>query len=204
MKTPFWKLILGLVVCFAFPWIFLLMMPYVSEAKVAPVGYTAEDEVEGISAYPERSTLRYGSSDYGAQVYAAEGCAYCHTQMVRPTYAGPDMWRYGWGGREADGLARETRPEDYLGESFAHLGYQRLGQDLSNVGHRLTREELHRHLYDPRSFDVDSGMPAYPHLYRTLEDGSIHPTEKADALVDYLLSRRKDAKIPVADTRNRQ
>ena len=134
----------------------------------------------GGPGYPDRSTLRYGESDFGAKVYAAEGCAYCHTQMVRPTYAGPDMWRSGWGGRESEGLSRETRPEDYFGEGFAYLGYQRLGQDLSNVGHRITsREKMHRHLYDPKSFDGDSGMPAFKHLYDYSEEtGEYTPKPK--------------------------
>lgn len=200
----FWKLIGGLAICFALPWTFLIMGPYFSEASTKPVPYSEKDEVEGLAAYPERSTLRYGSSDYGAKIYAAEGCAYCHTQMVRPTYAGPDMWRDGWGGRDAEGLSRETRPEDYFGESFAYLGYQRLGQDLSNVGHRITtREAMHRHLYDPKSFDGDSGMPKYLHLYeKDKVTGKYVPTAKAEALVDYLMSRKKDAKIPEADKRN--
>ena len=204
MKSQFWKLIVGLVICFALPWLILIVFPYIAEAKIEPVEYSEADEAEGLTTYPERATLRYGSSSVGARVYAAEGCAYCHTQMVRPTYAGKDMWRDNWGGRDAEGLSRETRPEDYYGEPFAFLGYQRLGQDLSNVGHRITsREEMHRHLSDPKSFDVDSGMPAYKHLYKKGPDGSLIPTEKANALVDYLLSRKKDAKIPAADTRNR-
>ena len=200
----FWRLVLGLIVCFALPWVFLIVGPYLSEAGIKPMAYAESDEVEGVSRYPDRSTLRYGSSDFGAKVYAAEGCAYCHTQMVRPTYAGPDMWREGWGGREAEGLSRETRPEDYFGESFAYLGYQRLGQDLSNVGHRITsREEMHRHLYDPKSFDGDSGMPAFKHLYKFSKDtGKYTPTPKAEALVDYLISRKKDPKIPAAYKRN--
>lgn len=199
MNSPFLKLFVGLIICFGLPWAILVMLPYISEAKAQPVPYSAEDEVEGIEAYPARSTLRHQQSAFGAKVYAREGCAYCHTQMIRPTYAGKDMWRDNWGGRDAEGLNRETRPEDYVGEAFAYLGYQRLGQDLSNVGHRIrTREEMHRHLYDPKSFDPDSGMPAYKHLYD--KDGN--PTEKAEALVDYLISRKKDAKIPAADTRN--
>ncbi len=200
----YWNLIVGLLICFGLPWFFLILGPYISEAKIEPVPYSESDEVAGLSAYPERATLRHGASDYGERIYAAEGCAYCHTQMVRPTYAGPDMWRDGWGGRDREGLSRETRPEDYYGEPFAYLGYQRLGQDLSNVGHRITtREEMHRHLYDPKSFDRDSGMPAYRHLYEVTEDGRFIPTGKAEALVDYLMSRKKDAKIPEADTRNR-
>lgn len=186
------------MLCFGLPWFLLVFRPYVAEAKVTPIEYSAEDEVEGLTAYPDRSTLRYGSSDLGQKIYASEGCAYCHTQMVRPTYAGPDMWRDNWGGRDAEGLSRETRPEDYLGEPFAYLGYQRLGQDLSNVGHRIkSRKEMHMHLYDPESLGKE-GMPAYSHLY----DDSGNPKPAAEALVDYLMSRKKDAKIPAADKRN--
>lgn len=200
----FWRLIGGLAICFGLPWAFLIIGPYISEAGTVAVAYSEKDEVEGISHYPDRSTLRFGSSAYGVKIYAAEGCAYCHTQMVRPTYAGPDMWRDNWGGKDSEGSSRETRPEDYFGEGFAYLGYQRLGQDLANVGHRITsRAEMHRHLYDPKSFDGDSGMPKFLHLYKKSDvTGEYVPTAKAEALVDYLMSRKKDAKIPAADRRN--
>lgn len=198
-SNTFWKLIGGLAVAFFVPWVLLIVVPFVSMSNAAPVEYAEEDEMEGgVTEYPTRSEQRYGSADYGRQVYAAEGCSYCHTQMVRPTYAGPDMWRPGWGGREDDGLARETRPRDYAAESYAPLGYQRIGQDLSNVGHRITdRETMHRHLYDPKSIDIDSGMPAYRHLYRQSPYGEgVIPTGRAEALVDYLLSLKKDQKLP--------
>ncbi|MEM9283430.1 MAG: cbb3-type cytochrome c oxidase subunit II, partial [Verrucomicrobiota bacterium] len=148
--------------------------------------------------YPDATLFRNGSSDYGRQIYAAEGCAYCHTQMIRPTYAGPDMWRVGWGGREEEGLARETRPRDYEQETIALLGYQRIGQDLSNVGHRITsRELMHQHLYEPRSLNPDSGMPAYKHLYKKSPYGKgMDPTDRAEALVDYLMSLKKDQPLP--------
>ncbi len=202
-----WKFLGGLGVVFALPWLVLIVIPFLSMSSTAPVAYVEADEVEGgLTAYPDRSTLRYGASDFGADVYASEGCVYCHTQMVRPTYAGPDMWRQGWGGREADGLARETRPEDYLGEKFAFLGYQRIGPDLSNVGYRVAnREEMHQHLRDPKSVirdgsdNRDSGMPAYKHLYKLdTMTNKLVPTDRAEALVDYLMSRRKDAKIPAS------
>jgi len=127
------------------------------------------------------------------------------------------MWRPGWGGDEKEGLARETRFQDYAGEPYAYLGYQRIGPDLANVGiRRPDREWLHRHLFDPRSKSHEamesSIMPSYQHLYKelshgvvgeegsfviTLKDGrKIVPTGKANALVDYLLSRDKDQKLP--------
>ena len=194
-SNNFWKLLGALGLSFLLPWLFLIVIPFIGASNAEPVPYGPEEEMEGgVLAYPDKSFLRYGASDYGRQIYAAEGCAYCHTQMVRPTYAGPDMWRPGWGGREEGGFARETQPMDYVTEDFALLGYQRIGQDLSNVGHRITTaEEMHRHLSDPKSFDPDSGMPAYRHLYTQSPYGEgLAPTPKAEALVDYLLSLKKD------------
>ncbi len=202
----FWKLIATLGLAFAFPWLCLIVFPFVTMSTAEPTEYSDEDAVEGgVVSYPDPGSdvARLGSGA-GARIYAAEGCAYCHTQMIRPTYAGVDRWRHGWSGREADGLARETRPEDYYGEGYALLGYQRIGPDLANVGYRIpSREEMHRHLSDPKSFNLDSGMPAYGHLYQKSQsgDGRYVPTGNAEALVTYLLSRKKDAKIPAADPR---
>jgi len=198
-SDTFWKLIAGIAVAFALPCVLLVVAPFVALSNAEPIPYAEDADVEGgFSQYPSREFHRYGESDYGRQVYAAEGCAYCHTQVIRPTYAGPDMWRPGWGGREEEGLARETRPRDYVMEEVAPLGYQRIGQDLANVGHRITtREKMHQHLQDPKSIDPNSGMPAYEHLYRPSPYGDeVVPTPRAEALVDYLLSLRKDQPVP--------
>lgn len=196
----FLKLIGGLALAFVLPWLFLILIPFVSASNAEAIPYGEEEAPEGgVTAYPDPTFYRVGSSDYGRQIYAAEGCAYCHTQVIRPTYAGPDMWRPGWGGRESEGLARETQPLDYTLEEVAPLGYQRIGQDLSNVGHRITtRELMHQHLSDPLSLDPDSGMPAYLHLYKKSPygDDQLIPTPKAEALVDYLLSLKKDQPVP--------
>lgn len=200
-SNNFWKLLGGLGLCFLVPWLFLIVIPFIGESNAEPVAYGEDEKIEGgVTAYPNRAGLRHGASDYGRQIYAAEGCSYCHTQVIRPTYAGPDMWRPGWGGREeeAGGFARETQPMDYVAEEYAPLGYQRIGQDLANVGHRITsRELMHRHLSDPKGLDPDSGMPAYLHLYEKspYRDGLV-PTPRAEALVDYLLSLKKDQPLP--------
>ncbi|HQZ26538.1 MAG: cbb3-type cytochrome c oxidase subunit II [Verrucomicrobiales bacterium] len=198
-SNNFWKFLSGLGIAFALPWLFLIVIPFIGYSDAAPTAYGEKEEVDGgLTQYPDRTLQRHGASDYGSQIYAAEGCAYCHTQVIRPTYAGPDMWRSGWGGRDKDGLARETQPFDYVNEEYAPLGYQRIGQDLSNVGYRITtREAMHRHLSDPTSFDADSGMPAYKHLYEKSPYGSGYvPKPSAEALVDYLLSLKKDQPLP--------
>ncbi len=198
-STNFWKLLGSLALSFGAPWLFLVVLPYLSQSDARPVAYGEGEEVEGgLAAYPDPTLQRHGASDYGRDIYAAEGCAYCHTQVVRPTYAGADMWHSGWGGREEAGLARETQPADYATEGVALLGYQRIGQDLSNIGHRVsTREEMHRHLYDPKSFDSESAMPAFKHLYRPSAVGmGFVATPRAEALVDYLFSLKKDQPLP--------
>jgi cytochrome c oxidase cbb3-type subunit 2 len=215
MKDDLWRIMAGLGAAFGVPWLLLIVLPYLRMASAEPVPY-AEDAGSEVAAYPDPQIYQTGESDFGAKIYASEGCAYCHTQVVRPTYAGADMWRPGWGGREEDGLARETRPQDYAGEEYAYLGYQRIGPDLANVGSRFPdREWHHRHLYDPQAMSLetrDSVMPSFRHLYKKapagvsgtagsnaieLKDGTvIVPTDKANALVDYLLSRKKDQKLP--------
>jgi len=177
---------------------------------VTDVAYAKEDESKDAIFPTGHSFL-----SSGARVYAANGCAYCHTQMIRPTYAGTDRWRAGWSGREEEGLARETLPHDYIGERYAYLGIQRNGPDLSNVGHRITDAKWHyQHLYKPRAIVPASIMPSFPGLFTSQpvvgqvseiavdvfdRNGiryEVVPSGDAKALVGYLLTMKKDQKVP--------
>lgn len=206
-----------LAVVFALPWVFLILRPSLHLASMETIQYQEQDGTQPSWGYPPPAP---GMVSRGAEVYARNGCAYCHTQMIRPTYAGRDRWRSGWAGREGDGdenMVRETRPEDYMHESYAPLGILRNGPDLSNVGWRITDAEWHyQHLYNPRSIEdhEDSYMPAFRNLFEKRkivgqrsdealdielpegEDYEVVPTDDAKALVRYLLSLKKDAKIP--------
>lgn len=213
-----------LAITFGLPWFLLILMPHMSFKNLAAVAYT-EDELEFAdgSVYPPGGAGRVSN---GHDIYTAEGCAYCHTQMIRPTEKlGTDLWRLDWTGRgpKWDGDEgkpvpnRTLRPEDFMGEPVAHLGIQRIGSDLSNYGWRnLTDNEVHQALYSPRSISLRSNMPAYKHLYRlqkigsapstkaisltgefAVEDGyEVVPTPRADALVSYLKSLQKDHLVP--------
>lgn len=199
-----------LTVLFGVSWCAMVVYPWVALRGLDRVPYEAKDEVADVY-YPPR---RPGQA-LGIQVYARSGCAYCHTQMIRPTYAGVDLWRPGWAGREEEKLARETRPSDYIGDTFAYLGVARIGPDLSNVGNRIQDASWHyQHLYSPREVTPGSIMPAYRHLFERKrvigagsedavaweEEGGFRyeyaPSDEARALVMYLLSMRKDHKIP--------
>ncbi|HEX4122918.1 MAG TPA: cbb3-type cytochrome c oxidase subunit II [Verrucomicrobiae bacterium] len=145
-----------------------------------------------------------GEAHQGEEVYRANGCAACHTQMVRPRDMGPDI-SHGWG-------IRRSVAEDYLFEQPVLLGSQRVGPDLSNYGRRSDINGILMRLYDPRSIVPDSIMPSYRFLFQTRKiEGApasdalvlpekdapepgyeIIPRPQARALAAYLLNLRQD------------
>jgi len=192
---------IGLFVAFGLPWLLMVAVPHV---KMNELGPRIIDEVEG-TVYPPAFS---GYVSTGLQVYMQQGCIQCHTQVVRPAYVALDLTRPGWGGEGE--LKRETQPLDYYGINYAPIGVQRLGPDLANLATRIDdADKLYRHLYDPRSINPWSNMPAYKNLFITKDIGSepaenavavdleagkqVVPGPDARALVSYLLSLRKDA-----------
>jgi cytochrome c oxidase cbb3-type subunit I/II len=104
----------------------------------------------------------------GRAVYVREGCIACHSQSVRPVVA--DV-----------GLGPVSIAGDYVNESPALIGVERLGPDLMHVGNRIeSAGQIKDHLDDPRSERPWSNMPSY----RYLTQGDL------DALAEYLLSLR--------------
>ena len=152
--------ILGLSVSFGIPWLAIVVVPFIKMRNLEPIQLNeATDGTTGIF-YPKRT----GRIADGAMVYAENGCYLCHTQVVRPTYAGNDLYRPDWGGLKADpdrgDTRRETNAFDFHGESFAQIGVSRLGPDLSNLSLRVTNDYakgkdptqwLYARLYDPRN-----------------------------------------------------
>jgi cbb3-type cytochrome oxidase cytochrome c subunit len=115
---------------------------------------------------------------------------------------GPDMAR-GWG-------FRRSVAEDFLYDSPAMPGSQRIGPDLANVGARQPDANWQlRHLYDPQKEVPGSLMPPYRHLFEKRRMGKapspdavaaengyeMVPTREASALVAYLQSLRTDTAI---------
>jgi cytochrome c oxidase cbb3-type subunit II len=145
-----------------------------------------------------------GTAHQGAEVYRANGCAACHTQMVRPRELGPDISQ-GWG-------ARRSLAEDYLFDDPVMMGSQRIGPDLANFGRRSDITAILLRLYSPQTLVPGSVMPPYRFLFETrkiqfgpspdalsLPDQlapasgyEVVPTPKARALAAYLLSLRQD------------
>ncbi len=155
--------ILGLSASFGIAWLAMVVVPFIKMRNLAPVQLSeAADGATGIF-YPKRT----GRVANGAEVYAENGCYLCHTQLVRPTYAGNDLYRPDWGGLKPDAkdpervtdTRRETNAYDFYGEKFAQIGVVRMGPDLSNLGRRVESiyavgkspaDWLYAHLYNPR------------------------------------------------------
>jgi cytochrome c oxidase cbb3-type subunit 2 len=143
----------------------------------------------------------------GRDVYISEGCAYCHTQQVRPL--------------PADSIfGRPSAPGDFAYQTPELLGSERTGPDLTNIGKRQpSKIWQYMHLYDPRSVVPQSVMPSFPALFKVVDKapkgvapvpvpkayapphGVVIPTQKAQDLVAYLISLRQP-RLPGAKSEN--
>jgi cytochrome c oxidase cbb3-type subunit 2 len=98
----------------------------------------------------------------GRLLYLAEGCGYCHSQMVRPALVDSPF-------------GRPSLASDYAGATPPLLGTQRTGPDLSAVGERQPSHAWNLyHLFNPRSMVPASVMPSFP-WYFDIVDASAAP-----------------------------
>lgn len=182
--------ILGLSATFGAAWLAIIVVPYFKMRGIEPVAFNETADGKTGVFIPKRA----GRVADGAKVYAENGCYVCHTQVIRPTYAGTDMFRPDWAGLGADpdrgDTRRETNAFDFEGETFAQIGLSRMGPDLSNVGRRVESiyakdgdpaEWLYSHLYNPRLNPElwNSACPPHPFLFVKRE---IKGNPAADAL----------------------
>jgi cytochrome c oxidase cbb3-type subunit 2 len=133
----------------------------------------------------------------GSAVYAANGCAYCHTQQVRPL-------------AEDKVFGRPSAPGDFAYQTPELLGSERTGPDLSTIGSSKPSDVWqYIHLFDPRAVVPESVMPNFKFLFRVVttvppgetavpvpaafapKQGKVIPTRQAKALVAYLLSLKQ-------------
>ncbi|MEZ5560940.1 MAG: cytochrome-c oxidase, cbb3-type subunit II [Pseudomonadales bacterium] len=95
----------------------------------------------------------------GRDIYMREGCAVCHTQMVRSLQS--ETARYGH---------YSVAGEDAYEHPFL-WGSKRTGPDLARVGGRYSDEWHRAHLANPRNVVPTSNMPSFPWLFENVLDG---------------------------------
>ncbi|MFI4850271.1 MAG: cytochrome-c oxidase, cbb3-type subunit I [Gimesia chilikensis] len=138
----------------------------------------------------------------GRDIYVAEGCYNCHSQMIRPMLA--ETKRYG----------EYSKPGEFVYDHPFQWGSRRIGPDLAREGGKQSNLWHLIHFRDPEKMTKGSIMPPYPWLekrklnFKTIPDrvwaasylGA--PYDKA-ALSDSIALAKKQAKA-IADDIERQ
>ncbi|WP_138431004.1 cytochrome-c oxidase, cbb3-type subunit I [Fodinibius saliphilus] len=86
----------------------------------------------------------------GRDIYIAEGCNNCHSQMIRPFRS--ETERYG----------EYSKAGEFVYDHPHLWGSKRTGPDLHRIGGKYPDSWHLRHMYDPTSTSPGSIMPAYP------------------------------------------
>ena len=137
-----------------------IVVGFAGLAEIVPllVGTQVNQPIEGVQPL-EPLALE------GRDVYIANGCSVCHTQMVRPLRA--EVERYGH---------YSVAGESVYDHPFL-FGSKRTGPDLARVGARYS-DEWHRiHLNNPRDVVPESNMPAFPWLATNVIDAERTPVK---------------------------
>lgn len=89
----------------------------------------------------------------GRDIYIAEGCNNCHSQMIRPFRS--ETERYG----------EYSKAGEFVYDHPFLWGSKRTGPDLHRLGGKYPDSWHLRHMLDPNSTSPGSIMPSYPWLY---------------------------------------
>lgn len=85
----------------------------------------------------------------GRDIYIAEGCYNCHSQMIRPMRA--ETVRYG----------EYSKPGEFIYDHPFQWGSRRIGPDLARVGGKFSNQWHYEHFKDPQLITKGSIMPSY-------------------------------------------
>lgn len=101
----------------------------------------------------------------GRDIYVAEGCYTCHSQMIRPFRS--ETVRYG----------DYSKPGEFVYDRPFQFGSRRIGPDLHRIGVKMPgiggAAWHYRHMLNPRETSKGSLMPAYPWLFEEKLDLSL-------------------------------
>jgi cytochrome c oxidase cbb3-type subunit I/II len=94
----------------------------------------------------------------GRDVYIAEGCYNCHSQMIRP-------FRY-----EVARYGEYSKAGEFVYDHPFQWGSKRTGPDLAREGGKYPDSWHFNHMYEPASMSPGSIMPSYPWLFEKSVD----------------------------------
>lgn len=164
-------------------------------ASMTALGWLPSMELRDRIAHTTPATMK----DYtdlerlGRKVYGREGCAYCHSQLVRRITS--DTQRFG----------QASQAWEYQYDYPHLLGTRRIGPDLLRESGARPDEWHYAHFYNPRNTVPESVMPPFPWLFKRDENNVIVPTREGRALVAYLnFLGRAARQATLAESENRR
>ena len=89
----------------------------------------------------------------GRAVYIREGCAYCHSQFVRPVTGESRRW------------GPVSQSGEYAFDQPHQFSTRRIGPDLTRVGLKYSDGWHYAHFWNPRMITPDSIMPRFSRLF---------------------------------------
>jgi len=189
--------LLGMFVSFGLAWMFVIAIPVAKMGNLDPVKMTDEEDA---AIYQRKFSGRVKN---GAQIYAANGCYACHTQLIRPTYAGHQIWRDDMAGvvdTDGNDTRRETTHYDYAGEQWflQHLYNPRNNELRVGEGGEILDMSWSNCPSQGQMFKEQpiTGQGDSLALSQTEDGDEIVPKEDARVLISYLMSLRRDDAVP--------
>jgi len=123
--------------------------------------YLIKSNVPTISSVKPYSVLELEGRD----VYIAEGCYNCHSQMIRPFRS--ETERYG----------EYSKSGEYVYDHPFQWGSKRTGPDLHRIGGKYPDAWHYNHMINPALMSPGSIMPPYPWLAKDLVDLEVTPVK---------------------------
>jgi cytochrome c oxidase cbb3-type subunit I/II len=125
--------------------------------------FAIESNVKTIEAVKPYTPLEL----MGREIYIAEGCYNCHSQMVRAIHHETERW------------GEYSKAGESVYDHPFQWGSRRIGPDLARVGVRVPSASWHlRHMRAPRDLSAESLMPPYPHLLEKNLDFAAIPSRQ--------------------------
>jgi len=125
----------------------------------------------------------------GEQLYATEGCWYCHSDQTRTLVQ--DVVLNG----SEDYPAPPSAPNEYIYQEITFPATRRIGPDVSRVGIKRPNRDWHKsHFWSPKTESKGSIMPSFQHFFDndprgTSSPGIGVPNHKFESIYQYLMTK---------------
>lgn len=145
--------------------------------------------IEVLESHPLGFRSRKELIQYGEQLFATEGCWYCHTDQTRTLIQ--DVVLNG-----SDSFpAPPSSANEYIYQYWTFAGTRRIGPDISRVGVKRPSRDWHKaHFWSPKTASKGSIMPSFQHFFDFDPRGTSKavngiPNFKFEAMFQYLMTK---------------